>query len=44
LPTVAETLPGFVAVGWQCVVAPVGTSDAIVRKISELQRTPRKTG
>jgi tripartite-type tricarboxylate transporter receptor subunit TctC len=35
LPTVAETLPGFVAVGWQCVVAPVGTPDAIVRKISD---------
>jgi tripartite-type tricarboxylate transporter receptor subunit TctC len=35
LPTVAETLPGFVAIGWQCVVAPVGTSDAIVRKISD---------
>jgi tripartite-type tricarboxylate transporter receptor subunit TctC len=35
LPTVAETLPGFVAVGWQCVVAPVETPDAIVRKISD---------
>jgi tripartite-type tricarboxylate transporter receptor subunit TctC len=35
LPTVAETLPGFVAVGWQCVVAPVGTPDAIVHKISD---------
>ena len=35
LPTVAETLPGFVAVGWQCVVAPVGTPQAIVRKISD---------
>ena len=35
LPTVAETLPGFVAVGWQCVVAPVGTADAIVHKISD---------
>jgi tripartite-type tricarboxylate transporter receptor subunit TctC len=35
LPTVAETLPGFVAVGWQCLVAPVGTPDAIVRKISD---------
>jgi tripartite-type tricarboxylate transporter receptor subunit TctC len=35
LPTVAETLPGFVAVGWQCVVAPVGTPDLIVRKISD---------
>ncbi|HEY5597252.1 MAG TPA: tripartite tricarboxylate transporter substrate binding protein [Kiloniellales bacterium] len=34
LPTVAETLPGFVAAGWQCVVAPVGTPEAIVRKIS----------
>jgi tripartite-type tricarboxylate transporter receptor subunit TctC len=35
LPTVAETLPGFVAFGWQCLVAPVGTPDAIVRKISD---------
>jgi tripartite-type tricarboxylate transporter receptor subunit TctC len=35
LPTVAETLPGFVAVGWQCVVAPVGTPQAIVQKISD---------
>jgi tripartite-type tricarboxylate transporter receptor subunit TctC len=35
VPTVAETLPGFVAVGWQCVVAPVGTPEAIVRKISD---------
>jgi tripartite-type tricarboxylate transporter receptor subunit TctC len=35
LPTVAETLPGFVSFGWQCMVAPVGTPDAIVRKISE---------
>ena len=35
LPTVAETLPGFVAVGWQCVVAPVGTPQAIVHKISD---------
>ena len=34
LPTVAETLPGFVAVGWQCVVAPLGTPQAIVHKIS----------
>ena len=35
LPTVAETLPGFVAAGWQCVVAPVGTPQAIVNKISD---------
>src|SRR6516225_4242093 len=35
VPTVAETLPGFIAVGWQCVVAPVGTPNVIVRKISD---------
>jgi tripartite-type tricarboxylate transporter receptor subunit TctC len=35
LPTVAETLPGFVAVGWQCVVAPIGTPQAIVNQISD---------
>ena len=35
VPTVAETLPGFVAVGWQCVVAPKGTPAAIVKKISD---------
>jgi tripartite-type tricarboxylate transporter receptor subunit TctC len=34
LPTVAETLPGFVAVGWQAMVAPVGTPEAVVRKAS----------
>src|SRR5262245_9538294 len=38
VPTVAETLPGFVAVGWQCVVAPVGTPDAIVRRLSDALR------
>jgi tripartite-type tricarboxylate transporter receptor subunit TctC len=32
LPTVAETLPGFEAGGWQVLVAPLGTPDAIVRK------------
>lgn len=35
LPTVAETFPGFLAVGWLALVAPVGTSDAIVRKASD---------
>jgi tripartite-type tricarboxylate transporter receptor subunit TctC len=35
LPTVAETLPGFVAVGWQCVVAPIGTPQEIVTKVSD---------
>jgi tripartite-type tricarboxylate transporter receptor subunit TctC len=34
LPTVAETLPDFTSVGWQILVAPVGTPDAIVRKAS----------
>jgi len=32
LPTVAETIPGFAASGWQVLVAPVGTSAGIVRK------------
>lgn len=35
LPTVAETVPGFKAMGWQGLVAPVGTPEAIVRKASE---------
>jgi len=35
LPTVAETLPGFVAAGWQAVVAPVGTPETIIRKVSD---------
>jgi tripartite-type tricarboxylate transporter receptor subunit TctC len=34
LPTVAEILPGFEAVGWQGLVAPVGTPDAIVRRVA----------
>ena len=34
LPTVAETLPGFESVGWQALVAPVGTPDSIVRKVN----------
>jgi tripartite-type tricarboxylate transporter receptor subunit TctC len=32
LPTAAETLPGFESNGWQVLVAPVGTPDAVVRK------------
>src|SRR5262244_561558 len=35
LPTVAETVPGFKAMGWQGLVAPVGTPEAIVHKVSE---------
>jgi tripartite-type tricarboxylate transporter receptor subunit TctC len=34
LPTVAETIPGFTAAGWQIVVSPVGTPGAIVSTIS----------
>jgi tripartite-type tricarboxylate transporter receptor subunit TctC len=32
LPTVAETIPGFEAGGWQVLVAPAGTPDVIVQK------------
>jgi len=35
LPTVAETLPGFSPGGWLALVAPVGTPEAIVRKLSD---------
>ena len=35
LPTVAETIPGFVATGWGVLVAPVGTPDAVIRKASK---------
>jgi tripartite-type tricarboxylate transporter receptor subunit TctC len=34
LPTVAETLPGFEAIGWQVLLAPAGTPDAIVHKVN----------
>ncbi len=39
LPTVAETLPGFIAGGWQIMVAPSGTPDAIVRKVATDMQT-----
>jgi tripartite-type tricarboxylate transporter receptor subunit TctC len=35
LPTVAETLPGFVAGGWNVLLAPVGTPDALIQKIGK---------
>ena len=31
LPTIGETLPGFVIDGWFAVVAPAGTPPAIIR-------------
>jgi tripartite-type tricarboxylate transporter receptor subunit TctC len=34
LATVAETLPGFIAGGWNALLAPVGTPEAIVDKVS----------
>jgi tripartite-type tricarboxylate transporter receptor subunit TctC len=34
LPTVAETLPGFSATGWQVMVAPLGTPQSVVNKVS----------
>ena len=39
LPTVAETVPGFAASGWQVMVAPVGTPERIVHKVSDDLRT-----
>jgi tripartite-type tricarboxylate transporter receptor subunit TctC len=33
LPTVAETIPGFSATGWQVLVAPLGTPEPIIRKV-----------
>jgi tripartite-type tricarboxylate transporter receptor subunit TctC len=34
LATVAEVLPGFIAGGWNVLLAPVGTPEAITRKAS----------
>ena len=34
LPTVADSVPGFSAVGWYGVLAPAGTDAAIVNKLS----------
>jgi len=38
LPTVAETLPGFAAGGWQGIVAPLRTPAPAVQKINESLR------
>ncbi len=35
LPTVAETIPGVTATGWQVMVAPNGTPEPILRKVAE---------
>jgi tripartite-type tricarboxylate transporter receptor subunit TctC len=34
LATVAETLPGFESIGWQALVAPAGTPDALISKVN----------
>lgn len=34
VPTVAETIPGFSATGWAVLVAPLGTPEAIISKVS----------
>jgi tripartite-type tricarboxylate transporter receptor subunit TctC len=34
LPTVAETIPGFEAGGWQVLLAPAGTPEAILQKVN----------
>ena len=35
VPTVAETLPGFLTGSWQGVLAPAGTPVAVVNRLSE---------
>ncbi|MFM9941247.1 MAG: Bug family tripartite tricarboxylate transporter substrate binding protein [Hyphomicrobiaceae bacterium] len=35
VPTVAETTPGFTAIGWSILAAPAGTPDAIVAEIDK---------
>ena len=38
LPTVAETIPGLVASGWQAVLTPNGTPEATIKVASEALR------
>jgi tripartite-type tricarboxylate transporter receptor subunit TctC len=39
VPTVAETLPGFEAMGWMALMASPGTPEGIAKKISDDLRT-----
>lgn len=39
LPTVAETLPGFLGIGWFALMAPPRTHQAIAHKVSDDLRT-----
>ena len=34
LPTIAETIPGFFVGAWNVMVAPLGTPEAVIRKIN----------
>jgi tripartite-type tricarboxylate transporter receptor subunit TctC len=34
IPTVGETVPGYTAIGWAALTAPIGVPDAIVDKIN----------
>ena len=34
IPNIAETIPGFVAIGWAALTAPAGVPDAIVEKVN----------
>jgi tripartite-type tricarboxylate transporter receptor subunit TctC len=38
LPTIAETVPGLIASGWQAVLAPNGTPQPVIAKASEALR------
>ena len=41
LPTVAETVPGFFVGAWNVMVSPLGTPDAVVRKVNADLRIAR---
>jgi tripartite-type tricarboxylate transporter receptor subunit TctC len=39
VPTVAETIPGFEAIGWLALMGPPGTPEPIAKKVSDDLRT-----
>jgi tripartite-type tricarboxylate transporter receptor subunit TctC len=38
LPTIAETVPGLIATGWNVVLAPTGTPEPVIAKVGETLR------